>query len=241
MKMLITLLTTLSLLLTSFTKNDTLLVGTNAEFPPFTTIENGQIVGFDIDVAKEVAARLGKKIEFKDMPFEALIPDAVLGYVDFVAAGMTYTEERAKRIAFTKPYLTGDPLVILTATKTDSPVVLDDLVGKTVAVNEGFTADTLLSSKEGITLVRLPATTDAFMALKTNRVFAFVTAKSTYDSFLKVQPNQFYSHEIAGTSETCALVVPRTKPDLLVAIQGALDRMEQDGTISALKAKWGLS
>jgi ABC-type amino acid transport substrate-binding protein len=89
-------------------------------------------------------------------------------------------------------------------------------------------------------VVRLPATADAFLALKTNRVFAFVTAKSTYDSFLQVQPNQFFSHELAGTSETCALVVPKSKPELLVAIQSALDAMEQDGTIAALKSKWGL-
>lgn len=235
-----TLLAILSLLLTSFTNSDTLLVGTNAEFPPFTAIQNGQIVGFDIDVAKEVAVRLGKKIEFKDMPFEALIPDVVLGYVDCVAAGMTYTEERAKRVSFTKPYLTGDPLLIVTANKIDSKVVLEDLVGKTVAVNEGFTADTLLSTKEGISLVRLPTTSDAFLALKTNRVFAFVTAKSTYESFLKAQSTQFFTHEIAGTSETCALVVPHSKPQLLKEIQTSLDAMEQDGTIAALKAKWGL-
>ena len=231
------LVCTSALLLTSFTQNNTLVVGTNAEFPPFTSIENGKIVGFDIDIASEVAARLGKKIEFKDMPFEALIPDVVLGHVDFVAAGMSYTEERAKKILYTKPYVEGDPFVIVTA--STSKVTLDDLVGKTVAVNEGFTADTLLSSKEGVNLVRLPTTSDAFLALKMNRVFAFVTAKSTYEAFLKMQPSVFQTHIIPGTSETCALVVPKSKPDLLVAIQGALDAMEQDGTIATLKTKWG--
>jgi ABC-type amino acid transport substrate-binding protein len=222
------------------TASDTLVVGTNAEFPPFTTIENGQIVGFDIDIAKEVTARLGKKIEFKDMPFEALIPDVVFGYVDFVAAGMSYTAERAQRVLFTKPYLAEDPLVILTAEKTSLPLTLDDLIGKTVAVNEGFTADTLVSGKEGIAVVRLATISDAFLALKSKRVFAFVTARSTYETFLQIQPNQFFSHELVGTSETCALVVPKSKPELLVQIQTALDAMQQDGTIAKLKSKWGL-
>ncbi len=230
----------MGMLFCGFIKSDTLVVGTNAEFPPFTTIENGKIVGFDIDVATEVSSRLGKKITFKDMPFEALIPDVVFGHVDFVAAGMSYTEERAKRVLFTKPYLAGDPFVIVTAEEPSSALSLEDLVGKTVAVNEGFTADILLSSKPGIDLVRLPATADAFMALKSKRVFAFVTAKSTYDTFLKMQPNPFYSSPIENTSETCVLAVPKSKPELHVAIQNALDAMQQDGTLDALKAKWGL-
>lgn len=229
-----------SLLFSSFSNKDTLIVGTNAEFPPFSSIENGKIVGFDIDIAINVAERLGKKIEFKDMPFDALIPDAVLGHVDFVAAGMSYTDERAKRVLFTKPYLSGDPLVILTTANPNGLVTVEDLVGKTVAVNEGFTADTFMSLKEGVTLVRLPTTADAFLALKSNRVYAFVTAKSTYETFLKMQPNQFHSHPIVGTSETCALVVPQSKPELLTEIQSALDAMEKDGTIDKLKVKWGL-
>ncbi len=227
-----------ALVLCSFTQKDTLVIGTNAEFPPFCTIENGIIVGFDIDIAKEVASRLGKKAQFKDMPFDALIPDAVFGHVDFVAAGMSYTEERAKKILFTKSYLVGDPLVILC--KNETPLTLQDLIGKTVAVNEGFTADTLLSSKEGIDLVRLGATSDAFMALKSNRVFAFVTAKSTYEAYLKNAQNGFFSHPIEGTSETCALVMCKSKPELLTAVQKALDAMQIDGTIDALKTKWGL-
>jgi ABC-type amino acid transport substrate-binding protein len=233
------LLIVCALLLSSFASKESLLVGTNAEFPPFTSIEDGKIVGFDIDVATEVAKRLGKQITFKDVPFEALIPDLVLGYVDFVAAGLSYTEERAQKVLFTKPYVEGDPLIILTAEKSDQPLTLNDLVGKSVAVNEGFTADSLLSSIEGIHLVRLATTSDAFMALKSKRVTAFVTAKSTYETFMKAQKESFYSHEIEGTSETCVLAVPKTKPELLKAIQGALDAMQQDGTMTALKTKWG--
>ena len=222
-----------------FLKADTLVVGTNAEFPPFTFIEKGEIVGFDIDIAKEVAKRLGKSITFKDMPFDALIPDAVLGHVDFVAAGMSYTEERAKRVSFTKPYLSGgDPLVILTFQET--PVTLQDLVDKSVVVNEGFTADMLLSSKKGIHLIRLPNTTDAFLAVISKRAFAFVTAKSTFDAFCARQSNSLHAYPIEGTAETCALVVPKSKPELLESIQKALDAMEDDGTLAAIRKKWGL-
>lgn len=216
-----------------------LVVGTNAEFPPFTYIENQKIVGFDIDIAKEVAQRLGKEIQFKDMPFDALIPEIILGQVDFVAAGMSYTEERAKRVLFTKPYLSGDPLVVFT--KADRKWGLDDLKNKTVIVVEGFTADLFMSSKEGIHLTRLPTQADGFMAIKSGRADAFVTANSTVNAFFEVQDAcSFHVTALEGTGETCALVIPKTKPTLLIEIQKALDDMKNDGTLDKLKTKWKL-
>lgn len=216
-----------------------LIVGTNAEFPPFTYIENQKIVGFDIDIANEVAIRLGKAIQFKDMPFDALIPEITLGNVDFVAAGLSYTDARAERVFFTKPYLAEDPLVIFSKSKEN--MTLDDLKGKNVVVIEGFTADTFMSSKPGITLTRLPAQADGFMAIKSGRANAFITAKSTVDAFYQVQDaSSFHMSSLSGTGETCALVVPKNKPELLADIQKALNGMESDGTMANLKAKWKL-
>lgn len=219
--------------------SSTLVVGTNAEFPPFCYIENKTIVGFDIDVAKEVAKRLGKTVQIKDMPFDALIPALTLGQVDFVAAGMSYTDERAKRVAFTRSYLSQDPLVIFSASAQNS--TLQDLQGKNVIVIEGFTADLFLSAQKGIDLIRLNTQADGFMAIKSKRADAFVTAKSTVDAFAEVQDiSSFFVSTLPGTGETCALVVPKNKPDQLVQIQQALDEMERDGAMAALKKKWKL-
>ena len=217
-----------------------LIVGTNAEFPPFSYLENKILVGFDIDIAKEVAKRLGKPIQFKDMPFDALIPAVVLNQVDFIAAGMSYTKERAKRVSFTRSYVSEDPLVILTTAK--QPLLsLDSLKGKTVIVIEGFTADLFLSAKPEIQLTRLPTQADGFIALKSGRADAFVTAKSTVNTFFTIQDaSQFYTTEILGAVETCALVVPKDKTTLLTAIQIVLDDMEKEGAMATLKAQWKL-
>lgn len=215
------------------------IVGTNAEFPPFSYMENHTLVGFDIDVAQEVAKKLGKTIQWKDMPFDALIPDIMLGHVDFVAAGMSYTDERAKRVSFTKSYLSEDPLVIFTSSK--SPLSFEQIEGKTVIVIEGFTADLFMSSKKGVNLIRLPTQADGFIAIKSGRADAFVTAKSTVDSFFKVQdPSSFHFSVLDQTGETCALVVPKCKPEMLKNIQKALDELENEGTMTQLKAKWRL-
>lgn len=211
--------------------------GNQCRVPPFTYIENKTIVGFDIDIAKEVAKRLGKTIQLKDMPFDALIPDVTLCHVDFVAAGMSYTKERAKRVLFTKSYTSQDPLVILSKQKID----VDSLKGKNVVVIEGFTADHLMSSRPEVNLTRLPTQADGFMALKSGRADAFVTAKSTVDAFFEVQDaTQFQVTPIIGTGETCVLMVPKNKPQMLVDIQTALDAMADDGTLDNLKAKWKL-
>ncbi len=216
-----------------------IVVGTNAEYPPFTFIENKAIVGFDIDIANEVAQRLGKAIQFKDMPFDALIPDLVLGNVDFVAAGMSYTAERAKRVSFTKPYLSEEPLVIFTTSEKNLDI--EDLKDKTVVVIEGFTADLFMSSKKGVNLIRLSTQSDGFMAIKSGRADAFVTAKSTVSAFFEMQDSSgYHTTVIAGTGETCALVVPKNKPEMLVSVQATLDAMEKDGTLDKLKTKWKL-
>lgn len=220
-----------------------LIVGTNAEFPPFTFRQNGEIVGFDIDVAKEVAKRLNKQVTFKDMPFEALIPDLTFGNIDFIAAGMTATEERAKRVAFSQCYLKDDPLVIVTLNQEGAAgkITLNDLKEKIVVVNEGYTADIYLSDKSDLTLTRLSAPADAFIALKNGRADAFVTAQTTVDSFLQEQDgSQFRQDVIEGVSETCALVIAKTNTEMLQNINRVLSDMEKDGTMGQLKNKWKL-
>ncbi len=218
-----------------------LIVGTNAEFYPFTFIENDTIQGFDIDVAKEVCKRLGKEMVLKDMPFDALIQTLTLGDVQFVAAGMSYTEERAKRVLFTKPYITEDPLVILT--QKGKEMSLDTLKDKTIAVNDGYVADILMTQKQkqnaNFELLRLPAPQDAFLALKTKRADAFVTAKSTLEPFLAKQKEQNFSfYLIENSSQDCCLVISKKYSELQPEIQKALDEMISDGTMAALKAKW---
>lgn len=217
--------------------SNTLTVGTNAEFFPFSFREGKEIVGFDIDIAKEVSHRLNKRLVFKDMLFEGLLPDLFLGNIDFIAAGMTYTEERAKRVAFTKPYLNDDRLIIISE-KYDPQVGLD---GLTIAVNEGYTADLFLSGRKNLHLIRLNSPADAFLALKNDRCDAFVTAKSTAQTFLQAEKNLgFICHELGGPNDNYALIVAKDNLLLLEEIQSALDSMEQDGTIVKLKKKWGL-
>ncbi len=228
-----------------FADDDALVVGTNAEYPPFATMENGSVVGFDIDIAYEVCTRIGKTMVVKDYPtFDVLVPELMGGRIDFIAAGMTPTAERAKRVSFTKPYISGDPLVIVTY-NTEAPISsLQDLRGKSVVVNEGYTADLYMSDCEhiGLSLVRLMHPVEGFLAIMSGRGDAFVTAQSTVQNFFSVQGDDGYSVTVIDDGdESYALAVSKKNDELLHAIQPALDSMEIDGTIASLKSKWGLS
>jgi len=222
--------------------DDTIIVGTELNFPPFSFEENGEATGFDIDLIKLVCKKLGKKIELKATTFDALIPAAQIGSIQVIACGMTPAPERAERLLFTKPYLTGDPLCILTLATHEPINNVDALRGKHVAVPEGFTADFYMSKVESVELTRLQTIAECFLALTSGRVEALAAAQNTITPFF-AQKNKadFAITTIPETSESCAMGVSKKHAELLPKIQAVLDELEQDGTIKALKEKWKLN
>lgn len=219
------------------TASTCLMVGTSADYKPFSFKENDEIVGFDIDVVKEVAHRLNKTIQFQDMPFEMLVPQIQLGRIHLIAAGMTVTPARAERVIFTEPYLTGDPLVIITL--KDRPLTYEELDGKNVIVNQGYTADFYLSKNSHINLIKLPSVADALMSLNAKRADAFVTASNTIKPFLdQYGHDNFNVAFVPETDENSALAISKEYPELAEQVKTVIRDMLADGTIDALKEKW---
>lgn len=222
---------------------DTVIVGTNAEFPPFSLRQDDTITGFDIDVIAEVLKRLDKTMVLKDIPFDALIPEIQLGNIHVIAAGITPTQERAQRALFTRPHLAaGNPLIVITL-KNQAFTTLDDLAGKTVVVNEGYFADSYMSEQPGVNIIRLSsaAVSDGMLALESGRADAFVTALYPMKPYFdKYDINNFSVTPIPGTEESSAFAVSKYYPELRDYIQATLDRMQEDGTLTDLKTKWNL-
>lgn len=220
----------------------TLIVGTSADFPPFSFRgPNDEITGFDIDIIKEVAKRLSLDLDLQDKPFGTLIPQIELGQIHAIAAGMTPTPERAKRVTFTKPYLGGNPLLIVTKSTKPAITGLHDLKGKQVIVNTGYTADTYMSSLPDINLLRLPRVTDALTALDYDKADAFVTASFTLKPYVQDGDTRFNVFRLSETDEESALALSKNLPEEFVQkVQATLDSMEADGTLGALKKKWNV-
>lgn len=221
---------------------DTIIIGTSADFPPFSfRDQNDQIVGFDIDIAKEVARRIGMNTNFLDRPFALLLPQIQIGQIHMIAAGMTPTEERSKMVNFTKPYLSGNPIIILSLSKFPKITSLEDLKDKELIVNTGYTADLYFSKFPDLKLIRLPNIAESFAALEQEKGYAFATAEFTVRPYLKKygNNNKFNIFRLLETDESNALGVSKKLPqEFFDKVQKALDEMEADGTLLALKQKW---
>lgn len=219
----------------------TLIVGTSPHFPPFEYIQEDKLVGFDVDLMNAIAQEMDVKIEWHTMPFDTLIPGLQMGSIQVIAAGMTPTPAREQKVLFTKPYLSGDPLAIISLADQEKIENTAVLFGKTVVVNEGYTADFYASKLEGPQILRLETPAEAFLALGAKRADAFVASQNSVMPFLEKYGAQNYAiSPIEGTNESSALAISKQHPELLTKIQTALDALAQKGIIEQLKVKWKL-
>ena len=95
------------------TSGNKVILGTNAAFPPFEYVEGKNIVGFDITMGEKIAKTAGMKLEVMDMAFDSVIPALQAGTIDFIAAGMSLTEERKKNVDFSVPYFASEQVIIV--------------------------------------------------------------------------------------------------------------------------------
>ncbi|MDR3646824.1 MAG: ABC transporter substrate-binding protein [Candidatus Babeliales bacterium] len=217
-----------------------LIVGTNASLPPFEYKIDGEIVGFEIDLMNAIGKQLQKEIVFKDMAFDSLLVETQSGRINMIAAAMTPTEQRSRLVFFTKPFLTNDPLVAITLAK-ESPKSLSDLKGKEVIVNDGYTAESFMAKQEDIILKRLSTPAESFLALLNGRGYAYVSARSAVQPYFDKYDEKKFNILTLDTSDSYALAVSKSFPVLFEQIQTALNELEKNGTLEALKKKWHLS
>ena len=225
-----------------------LVVGTSYDYPPYTFMQDGttSIVGFDIDLIEQVAIRMGKTVKIVGMPFSSLIFSLFSGDLDVLASAMSPTPRRKTAVLFSKNYLSGDPLVIVSKASAGTFNSVQDLRDKQVVVNTGFVADTYMAKQEGISsknLVRLDTPAKALMALKSGTVDAWVTAQSSAQVFLQkvTDGDQYRLTPLVDTGDDYAFVVHKYNEGLVVKINKAIDDIIADGTLNSLKEKWKLS
>jgi arginine/lysine/histidine transporter system substrate-binding protein len=149
MKKIITFLLILIILFTLYgcgNDEDKIVMVTEAGFAPYEYYENNEIVGVDIDIAKEIASYLGKELVIKDVAFDSIINELNSDKADFAAAGMSITESRKKSVDFSTEYVTSKQVIVVRK-DYDKINTLDDLNNKTVSVQLGSVADLWLEEQ----------------------------------------------------------------------------------------------
>ncbi len=224
------------------TNSSKLVIGTNASFPPFEFIKDGTLQGFDIDLSNEIAHRLKKEVEYRDLAFDGLLLELVTNRVQVLAAGMTPTPKRAEKMFFTQPYIEADPLVVITLSGAPAIQRLSDLKDKEIIVNDGFTAETFMEAQKDIVLKRLSTPAEAFLALKMQRGYAYVSSRSAVQPFFDQHGTEAFTiFTIPEAADSYALAVSKKHPELLDNINKVLDAMQKDGTLKKLREKWHLA
>ena len=225
----------LSLSVTAFAK-EKIYVGTNAEFPPFEYLENGEIKGFDMELVYEIGKILDADIKIVDMAFDGLLPALQMKKVDLVIAGMTANEERMKTVSFTQPYYTASQVIIVKE-GNDSIKSFNDLKGKKVGVMLGFTGDMVVSEIEGVKIERFNAAYAGIMALQAGKVEAVVLDSEPAKNYV-AQNKGLVLADADAEQEEYAIAVRKNDKALLEKVEKALKEIKENGTYDKLLQKY---
>ena len=215
--------------------NNYLVMGTNAGFKPFEYQENGKIVGFDVDLAQEIAKELGRELKISDMAFDGLLPALSSGQVDMVVAGMTATDDRRANALFSDAYFTASQRIIV---KKDSEIRNKyQLSGHKIGVQLGTTGDTLASKIENTSISQFPNAPSVLQELSAGGVDAVILDDAPASQYVE----NFHNLEIlAGglSNEDYAIAIKKDNQKLLDQVNQALKKIRADGRYRDLVVKY---
>jgi polar amino acid transport system substrate-binding protein len=214
-----------------------LIAGVKFDTPPFGFLdEKNQPVGFDLDIVRGIAKRIGVPVEFVKVTSPTRIPLLVSGNVDLSAASMTHTQERDKTIDFSITYYTGAQSLIVP--KSSSIHSLKDLAGKQVSVQQGTTLEKNIAKvAPQAKVVAFKDYNSAWLALVQNRVDALTGSLNILQGFKKNNPN-FVILPDRFSVEPFGIGVRQGDSGLRDAVNFALIDMWKSGEYADLYRKW---
>lgn len=214
----------------------TLVMATNAEFPPYEYYDGDKIVGIDAEFAEAIANKLGMELKIEDMQFDSIIPAVQSGKADFGAAGMTVTEDRKLQVDFSDTYYTGRQVIIVLDGNTEIKTP-DDLEGKKIGVQQGTTGDIYISDDFGDENVeRYNKGFEAVQALIQGKIDAVVIDDQPAKTF--VNENEGLAIlETEYVEEDYALCFKKGS-ELVDDVNAAIKELKEDGTFDAIIDKY---
>lgn len=221
---------------------ETFVVGTNPTFAPFESQdEDGNIVGFDIDLIEAIAADQGIAIEVQSLEFDALIMALGNGSIDIIASGMTITPQRLEQVDFTDSYYTAG-LNIAVAEENTTINGIDDLQGKVVAAQIGTTGALLCQELVDTGVAKeaklLADVNICMMDLQNGACDAVINDIPVTNDYIKANPGVVKVVGDNFNAEDYGFAVSKENPELLAKLNAGLANVIADGTYDALYAKY---
>ncbi|KRW94198.1 transporter substrate-binding domain-containing protein [Paracoccus sp. PXZ] len=228
-------------------RTGTMVVGTEAAYPPFEFVKDGQITGFGRDLLDEIAKSWGVEIKQLDLPFQGILPGLLAQKFDFVATSVGINPERAARYAYTLPIADSTAYAIKRAGNDDIKGV-EDLAGKVVATQLASAVDPvakaldekLKAEGKGFSELKLfPTFNDSFLAVANGTADAAMAGLPVLQNLMNERPGVFeLVGQAADTQSLNAWVVRPEDKDLRDAINAVILELKASGRFADLQQKW---
>ncbi|MHA0042417.1 transporter substrate-binding domain-containing protein [Deinococcus sp. PEB2-63] len=217
----------------------TLKIGMEGTYAPFTfKNEKGELVGFDVDIARAVAAKLGLKAEFVLTEWSGILAGLQANKYDVIVNQVGITAERQKTIGFSRPYAYSSPQIIVKKTGSFSPKTLADLKGKRVGVGLGSNFEKSLRDAGGINVVTYPGAPEYLADLAAGRLDAAFNDRLLVGYLIKSQNLPVRGAGVIGDPEAVGIAMKKTNTSLKAAVDRALLQLKADGTYAKISRKW---
>ena len=213
----------------------TLVMATNAEFPPYEFREGDSIVGIDVEIAQAIADDMGMELVIDDMAFDSIIVAVQSGKADIGIAGMTVDEDRLTNVNFSEPYTTAAQVVIIKeGSEVASP---DDLVGKKVGVQLGTTGAQYAGDIEDATVEQYNKGFEAVQALLQDKIDAVIIDREPAKVFVSQNEGLIILDE-EFTVEDYAIAISKNNTELLEKVNASLADLKSSGKLQEIIDKY---
>ncbi len=216
-----------------------IVIGTSADYPPFEFYQDGEIVGFEVDLMRMIANHLKKTLVIQDLPFESLIAALQSKRIDLGISAFSKTPERLEKVDFSIPYHQSYTVLIV---KKDSAIQsFQDLSNKTVGVQQGSSYETLIQQHwktqvPNLQLRSLSKIPDLLQDFHSGRIQALVVGNTEGSNLVAKNPD-FKIIPIAGTEVSYAIAFPKGSP-LVEPVNKLLKQWIGDGTLKKAEQAW---
>lgn len=217
-------------------KKETLVMATNAQFPPYEYYDGDKIVGIDAEVAALIAQKLDMELEIADIEFDSIVPGVQQGKYDMGMAGMTVNDERLEKVNFTTSYAKGVQVVIV---KEDSDIkTIDDLTGKMIGAQQGTTGAIYAADDYGEENVTTYASGNlAVEGLKTGKVDCVIIDNEPAKAYVS-ENEGLKILETEYANEDYAIAIAKDNTELMDKVNTALEELIANGELQKIVDKY---
>lgn len=217
-----------------------LRVGTETTYPPMEfTNDKQEIVGFDMDMMRHIAEKMGVTLEIVTTEFAGITEGLAANRFDTIAATMNITEARKKSVLFSEPYIPAVGLSIIVSPDNQDIKGFADLAGKKLGIQQGSTTEDWTATRTdlgGVQKYKLVA--EALLDLSAGRVDAVVTDNVVGAYYMKTDATNYVMLDELMEAGPVGIAIPLDSPKLKAEIDKILAEMVTDGTMAQLSEKW---